>query len=297
MNYEAFAEMMRGCLQMQLGEAYKVEIANIPQNNRNDCIALVVFPLFPTKNRIGRSIDMEIIYQEYLEGNTLEECISNLRTILTIEGDEELYLNVAEKICNWELVKDRIYPMLVTRDGNGRYLDMLVHRPFLNLEIAYHIVVEVDGEEGSVKVTNAINKKWNLTEEEIYSRAMANLENAEYEMVDIRTLIGDLEDFSPEEENKDFLYVLSNKNRSYGAAGILSQKILRMCADKIQGDFYLLPSSVHEMMVVPNVGMVTAGELRKMVTDINREQVLPRERLCDAVFYYDLEAKEVRIAE
>lgn len=238
---------------------------------------------------------MENIYKEYLEGRTLEECVNNLVEIFKEEGEEKDF-DAAEEIYQWELVKEKVYPMLITRNGNKKYLSTLVHRPFLNLEIIYYIEVEVKGGKGNIKVTNVLNRRWGCSEEELYSSAMANLENAGYELVGIGRLIEDITGLTMEEENDSFIYVLLNENRHYGAAGILSQKVLQMCGEKVQGNFYLLPSSIHEMIVVPDVGKITAEELRKLVAEVNQEHVLPGERLSDEVFYYDLEKQEVQIA-
>lgn len=297
MNYETFTKKIKSSLEVQLGEEYRVELVTLPKNNRSDYVALVVFHISPVKIHISRSVGMDEIYGEYMEGKTLKECVKDLMEVFTKKEKEETYSNMVEELCDWERVKDRVYPMLLSGEGNESCLNRLLHRSFLNLEIVYYIVVKVNGEEGNVKVTNALSRKWELSEERIYSKAMENLENAGYELVGISTLLEDMTGLTMEEKKEDFMYVLLNENGSYGAAGILSRKVLQMCADKIQGNFYLLPSSIHEMIVVPDVNKITADGLRKMVTEINQTQVLPEERLCDAVFYYDLEMQEVQIAE
>lgn len=294
MNYKTFEERIKSGLQEQLGEDYRVEIMNFPRNNKSDDTVLAVLRLFPVKSKISRSIDMENIYQEYLEGKTLQECVNYLAEIFK-EEEEEKQFDVAEGIYRWELAKKRIYPMLVTRDGNEKYLNTLVHRPFLNLEIAYYILVKIDGVVGSVKVTKTLCEKWHCSEEEIYSMAMANLENAKYEIVSLGTLMEEVSGITTSEEKGEFMLVLLNEAQYFGAAGILSPKILQMCADRVQRNFYLLPSSVHEMIIVPDAGKITASELLQMVTEVNRTQLSAEEYLCDAVFYYDLEKQRIEI--
>lgn len=295
MNYETFTEMIKSCLQVQLGEHYKVETMDAPRNNRNDYTALMVLRLFPVESKIGRLIDMEKIYGEYLEGETLKECVNKLVEIFTEAEDEKAYSNITEEVYRWEWAKDRVYPLLVTREGNEKYLSTLLHRPFLNLEIIYYLTVQIDGVEGNIKVTKALSGYWNCSEEAVYKRAMVNMEFDGYDLIGLGTLIEDMTGLKVE-ENDNYMYVLSNGNKRYGAAGILSRDTLEMCADKIQESFYLLPSSIHEMIVVPDMGMVNAKELSEMVAAVNREQVMPEERLSEHVFYYDLEKQELQVA-
>lgn len=295
MNYKTFAERIKNGLQIQMGEDYRVEIKNFPRNNRSEYEVLAVLRLFPVESKISKCIDMEGVYQEYLEGRTLQECVNDLAELFQKECRKRF--DTGEDLYQWELAKKRIYPMLVTRDGNEMYLSSVVHRPFLNLEIAYYIVVDVNGKKGSVKVTNTLRDQWPCSEDEMYNSAMENLEHAGYEIVSIGTLLDDMEGIPVSEENGGFLYVLTNESRYLGAAGILSQRILQMCAEKVRGNFYLLPSSVHEMLVVPDEGTLTAEELLGMVKEVNRTQLSAEDYLCDAVFYYNAEKQKIEVCQ
>ena len=55
----------------------------------------------------------------------------------------------------------------------------------------------------------------------------------------------------------------------------------------LDGNFYILPYSIHEMLVLPDDGKISVDELKMMVTDINMTEVEPAERLTDSVYYYD----------
>lgn len=89
------------------------------------------------------------------------------------------------------------------------------------------------------------------------------------------------------------MYVLSNASKTYGAAGILSRKLVREFANG--RDMYILPSSVHETIFVPVSDEYSAAELSRMVEDINRTQVALEERLADHCYFYDAKADEIRM--
>ena len=85
------------------------------------------------------------------------------------------------------------------------------------------------------------------------------------------------------------MYVLSNKEKTMGAACILYDSILTLIGERLQDDFYILPSSIHECIVVPKNIRTTKKELQEMVREINETQVIPEEVLSNEVYTYTRE--------
>ena len=83
------------------------------------------------------------------------------------------------------------------------------------------------------------------------------------------------------------LFLLTNNNLLYGASLIENQKVLRMIYDRFQSGYYILPSSIHELMILPEDGPVDGAWLSEMVSEINETDVCPEERLCNMAFFYD----------
>jgi len=82
------------------------------------------------------------------------------------------------------------------------------------------------------------------------------------------------------------MYVVSNTQRIYGAAVILYEGVLEAFAKKIGGDFYILPSSIHETLFIPANTGIEQEELLKMVREVNEKEVSPDEELSDHVYRY-----------
>lgn len=297
MDYKVFLETIINRLQEQLGKDYNVQLISTPKNNRKDCMAVMVSRTSLGKIKTGKSVEMEGIYLDYMEGKTLEDCVNSLLPVFkTEETNGKRLSEVAEEVYNWEKVKGRVYPMLIGRKGNEDYLAGLLHRPFMDMEIIYYVTVDMNGENGNAKVTDSLGRHWGKTEEEIHTMAMENLDGTGYKLTGLAELVAQMGDAAAEEAMDSSMYVLLNESRCFGAAGILSEKVLQMCADRLKGDFYLLPSSVHEMIVVPVKREVSADDLKKMVTEINHEYVLPEERLCDDVFFCRYDERKIRKA-
>ena len=82
------------------------------------------------------------------------------------------------------------------------------------------------------------------------------------------------------------MFVLTNMKKVKGSSGMLRTGLLQEFAEKKNSSFFILPSSVHELLLIPDDGRISAGELRVMVHDINREIVRKDEWLSDEVYYF-----------
>ena len=86
--------------------------------------------------------------------------------------------------------------------------------------------------------------------------------------------------------------VLSSRQKVNGAAAILNDDTRQEIADKV-GDFYVLPSSVHETLIIQKDAGMELRDLEQMVQEVNQTQVAPEERLSDHVYEYDAKEHEL----
>lgn len=93
------------------------------------------------------------------------------------------------------------------------------------------------------------------------------------------------------------MYICITKARRRGAAGIFSMELIRKQAEELGCDFYILPSSLHEVILMREDMAPEMDILEDMVRDINRTQVLAEDYLSDSIYYYDRESKKVTIVE
>ena len=98
------------------------------------------------------------------------------------------------------------------------------------------------------------------------------------------------------EEGPAELYVLSGRTPQFGAAALFYPDTAAWIAQKVGGDYYVLPSSVHEVLILPDDGRQDAAELAVLVREINREMVSPAERLGDRVLFYSMARQTLEVA-
>lgn len=82
------------------------------------------------------------------------------------------------------------------------------------------------------------------------------------------------------------LMVAGVKGNLFGAAVICYPGFLKGISEKL-GSFYILPSSVHEVLILPDDGEPKAMELNMMIKAINEAEVLPQDRLSDIAYHFD----------
>ena len=101
----------------------------------------------------------------------------------------------------------------------------------------------------------------------------------------------------PPEEEHPSMYVLSNWDTLNGAAALLDAKTMEDISQKLGGDFIVLPSSIHEVIVLPADVEMDRRDLEAMVQDVNAGEVAPEDRLSDHVYMYDSKEKELVLAD
>ena len=93
------------------------------------------------------------------------------------------------------------------------------------------------------------------------------------------------------------MYVATVPDKISGAGVIAYQEFMDQAAEKLGGDFYILPSSIHEILLVKDDGNVDFKDLKAMVEEVNATQVAPEEKLTDSVYHYDSKDHIFELAE
>ena len=185
--------------------------------------------------------------------------------------------------------------------SNQVLLNDLPHLPYLDLSIVFFVFLERN-EAGQMTalIHNEHMKRWNVSVNDLWNAASRNTPR-EYpaqiqSMADLLREIAQKnmgEHYDPEliqdlldSDDAAPLYVLSNSNGLYGASCMVYQNVLKDFADHLQADLILLPSSVHEVLLTPNLEDSSYEDLSSMVTSINRQEVSPEEQLSNQVYLF-----------
>ena len=165
------------------------------------------------------------------------------------------------------------------------------HRKILDLSVTYCIYPKHGeaNETWSIPVKNQYLEAWGVTEEDLYQQVMKNIHN-EFELVNLTEYLETVLGSIPEEKSvvSNNLYLLTNERKIYGAVQMLNAPLLKIVAEIFQDDFYILPASVHEVLLLPaSVKFVTLEEMEYTVKEVNRTQLAPTEILSENIYRYE----------
>ena len=143
------------------------------------------------------------------------------------------------------------------------------------------------GKKATITINNTYIKKWGITNEELEKQAFSNTSSLlKYSIKPLATLLREHGETNiPGDDNKQ-IYVLTNEANFNGAACILYKDLLKKVSIQIESDLYIIPSSVHEVLIIPKVGNITSEELNKMVREVNESDLEREDILSDHVYEY-----------
>lgn len=297
MNYGEFMKYIIDNVKNYLPGEYQdssVQIQTVVKNNNQRFDGLLIKR--PDSN-ICPAIYLNKYFSEYDEGgrsikDILNE-IANIRTNAELNG----FFNI-DSFNDWNSVKDHIGVRLVSTEQNEEYIADKPHMMVTDDLVAIYHVELRDFESGmaSVPITNSLLEDYNgIDIETLHQVALDNMESLNPHtfkgMSEVMAEIigGDAELFMPV-PGEEQVYVLSNKHGLFGAAALLNTKVMDDVISKVGSDFYILPSSVHEVLIIPNVNGMDIEMLTEMVKEVNASAVSSVDKLSDHVFTYD--AKE-----
>lgn len=290
MNLMEFIEYVKENIKGYLPDAFAdatVQVSEVIKNN--DQILYGMSILKPEQN-ISPTLYLEKWYEGYLRGKSLESILKEIAGI-RIDADIPEKFDIRQ-IMDFENCKDKIYPRIINRNLNEKMLKNKPYKTLEDLAIIYFIKIgDLTDGAATMMINDELMKNWNITEDELHSVALQNEQNVQYSVRSMSSVLksigndmslGDIEnvlnDIIP-------FFIVTNENGINGSAVLLNTDYLKMIESKI-GKFYILPSSVHEIIVLPESEVNDAEYLKEMVKDVNDSVVEEDEILSYNVYQF-----------
>ena len=243
-------------------------------------------------------LDLNKAYESYVTEQDLRKTLLNIaETYINVISHMPAGINKhmnASDFVDFEKVQNKIVMRLINTNDNKALLSNMPHREFNDLSIIYKIVVSKENEAiSTVEITNNMMQQMDVSEDVLYSNAVENTKRI-YGF-EVQTMFDIMNQYMSSEElyaMDNDMWIFSNKKRMNGAVVmILYKSEFKTFADKQGSNLYILPSSVHELIVIPenrlgNIDMTLSG-LKSMVEEVNKEEVSSEDKLSDSVYYYD----------
>ena len=297
---DSFAEAIK----VGFEEAHPECSVMVHKVTKNNDLVLTGISIRSREVNIAPTIYMDDYYNDYKNGRPVMDIIAEIENIYnTYKLEHNFNVN---SITDFNHVQGKICYKLVNKDKNKELLSDAPYIQFHDLAIVFYVVVSEDSDRtGTITVRNNLMEMWgNPDINDLYRIAKNNTQKrykgSVFNMIEI---MGDIishnvDNIEPNivddffemnftyEDNMIPMFVATNNKKVNGAGVILYEGLLKTFAEKIGCDFYILPSSVHEVIFVPANGDMDARYLIQMVKEVNATEVSPSEVLSDNVYKY-----------
>lgn len=295
MTYENFLAVITQRVQEEMGQEYQVLLHHVLKNNATPMDGISILKI---GEKASPTIYLNEFYKELLDEENLNGIVHKIKRIYETHCSQMEFQ--VEEFKDYQKMKGKLAVRLVNYMENQEMLKELPFRRFLDLAmICYVLVGNVGNNTASILVRQEYRKIWKISEEELFSQAIKNMpEILQPELKSINTLIQ--EALSGEEAASEYeyqngeipMYVLTNTMHFYGAAALIYPGVVSEFAESLGEDLYILPSSIHEVILIPRVSDLEKQVLEQMVQEVNQEEVEQEERLSDHVYCYWRESGE-----
>lgn len=295
---ENVAEQIKEYLPEHLQEG-ECRIVEITKNNNTRLVGL---NFQVEENAVAPVIYMEPFYNKARQGEPMERIMEGIAVCI----EESVKVQVGMKVKNvgdYRSIADSLTVAVVNTRANAAMLSEMPHEEIEDLSLICRItlLMETDGVNGSIRVTNDRLAEWGVTKEEVFKKAKENtLRDFPPELYSLENISkGSDMDENFLQEGKELpesafpMYVLSNRQKDHGAAAVAFPQILERVDGLFSEGCYLLPSSVHEFIVVPKSEDASPQELGRLVRGVNKSHVSKQEILSDRVYEYDKETGKI----
>lgn len=321
MKYERFLESVREEVESVVkdnGVQGEVVIRDVLKNNN---IHLKAISVVGRQNSATPTIYLESYYQELIQGKNISDIAEEIFEMYQKNsGTLEIEL---DDFMNYSFVKERIAYKVINYDMNREMLKKIPYIHILDLAIVFNIVIcEENNNSATVLIYKDHLGMWGITQKELEKVAFENtpklmpasicrmedivaemiindinedissgdvvMEDCEYNNCNSKQISDyvreEIEDMKYDDDIE--MYVLTNKNRINGAAVIFYDQVLKQFADSVEKDLIIIPSSIHEVILIPDNNSITEEEINEMIKEVNQTELNPVEILSEHAYLY-----------
>ncbi len=237
--------------------------------------------IFFNPEKISPVFYIDRFYDDYCRKKlTVDEAVDKiLLSYRSLVADKADHFDLS---LNFDDVKDRIVYRLVSLKKNKKFLENVPHIIYMDLAIIFTVVCKVDcsGVE-SLKITYELMDAWEKKPGDLMKLAKKNTP------ILFPAVTKKLSDVLGMEDHEFDLLLLSNEYFVFGATAVLYEDLMRRIAERIGDDLYVIPSSIHEVLIIPKGVVCDVEDINDIIRTINEEQLISTDILSDKAYLYD----------
>lgn len=300
MKYEEFVNQIQEQIRFHLPEEFADAEITVNQVIKNNDCALDALTIRTGKSNTAPAVYLNPFYQHLQNGSTIDSVLEMISD--TYQATRDIGYDADESFFTaYDNVRDKVVCKLINAETNRKFLQDKPYTSVEDLAVIYQILLPVNTEgNATVTITNALMDHYGITVAQLHDQAMRNMDILQpHCFMSMKQALTGMPDL-PEEADLTMpdipMFVLTNNTKVNGAAAILNDSTRQIIAGQVGGDFCILPSSTHEVLIIPKDETADLKEFEKMVQSVNREMVAEEEFLSDHVYEYDSQSHEFSMA-
>lgn len=291
MEFEAFVNEVEATVKKRTGDVASVSVVRTLRNNGIKDVRIGFSFL---DNQIIPQIILNDEYKRYQDGTTVEEIAENIiasyKEILTSPLNTEAEDMFVAICTDYQKAKDHIFCRLVNKEMNKEMLSVAPYVEWNDLVVVFYCILADKGNEtAGFDIKNDLMEAWGKSPEELYEDALEN--NRKYADCVFTSMAKALNKPTSDE---DYMYFVNDNAHPFGATTMLYSDIYKNLANKFSTNMIVLPCSIHEVIVVPDV-FEGYDAFKAMVKEINETEVDQKDFLSDNVYRYNRATDEFEI--
>lgn len=304
MDYETFKQEFAEDIKEKLSQRGYGDVMtsfhDIEKTNQNyEAISVV-----QAGSNIGVNFNIENAFASYEHTGDYEGVLASATGVI-VGGLDQIPAVDVNVLMNYEVMKEKLSVEVISADANEELLAKVPHDRIEDLAVVYRFIME-SNEDGraSILVNNDLIERMGVTHEQLRADALENSPEIRPVVIQgmnevMKEMMGPeaYEMFGIPDDTEEMMFIATVPDKNSGAGVLAYQDFMDQAAEKIGGDFYVIPSSIHEILLVPDNGEVQAEGLKEMVQEVNATEVSPEEKLSDNVYHYDSKEHIFELAE
>lgn len=285
-TFETFVTMVKEEVERNLPEELNGSIVKIQKTNKNNEVLTGISIIEPEKECVP------VIYlNDYLSKSEMETDIKDVaQHVINAHMAHRTPASVADIVSlianrNVEELRKHVSIQMVGLAGNEKYLDGCVYDKFLDMAAIYTLKFPNAENTGngymSLRITEEVLRSLSISKKELRNMAHENMDKANYIFTDMADY------FHLMNLPHGYMYILSSVDFCNGANAICFQELLRDVYETLGRPYAILPSSIHELVVLPYDEEMDAEYLREMVNSVNSTVVKAGEILTNSVYLFN----------
>lgn len=294
MDKYTFADMLMEALSQKLDGSCQVELIDIRKNNGG---IEEGFTIRTKKDAVFSMYSLTEYYRWYQSGWTIGQIVCHILLEYTM-APKHFFLPTAEELVDYGKMKDRLYLRLINRDWNRDYLEDRLFFPILDLAAVCCIDIRdsknaKEAVQAGLSVLKEQFLRWGVSLETVFAQALHNMkQNGCYRLLRLTELLHLSEEKAIEEEAG--LWAFQDISGRYsGTTALFYPELLEQAARTFGEGFYILPSSIYEVLLLPEGKGIPPEELKEIIAEANEKAGKKEESLSDVIYHYDRDTKNL----